>query len=393
MAHIRRRRLSSGKVRWQVVWDENGGRIARERNSEMFDSQREARDRLSAMLREKPSRAAAFKTLTAHFLSHYERVVEKGEREHSTLRQLEQHINLHILTDAEFAKLKCCNIDTPAVQLFLDRLIERVSPQMATKIRGTLSRVFAHGARRGFVVGNPVTSTRLERRQRPDAGEAEHFALPPKDDLRVLLAAAKTYDNTGRADATVRLLMFAGLRMSEFRGLWFASCSLTGATPNVRVVQRSDRFNKIGPVKSASSRRTIEIGEETAKALRTWAAARPESKLLFPTVEGNVWSYANFWHRFWVPLLNAAGLVTDEPASKTVREWSEAQVNFKQPRFGPHMLRHVYASLQIEQGVSPKRLQKLMGHSTLKLTVDTYGHLWPDESADRARARNVENAL
>ena len=83
----------------------------------------------------------------------------------------------------------------------------------------------------------------------------------------------------------------------------------------------------------------------------------------------------------------------DEPASKTVREWSEAQADFKQPAFGPHTLRHVYASLQIEQGVSPKRLQRLMGHATLKLTLDTYGHLWPDESADRARARAVENAL
>jgi hypothetical protein len=52
-----------------------------------------------------------------------------------------------------------------------------------------------------------------------------------------------------------------------------------------------------------------------------------------------------------------------------------------------------YASLQIEQGVTPKRLQKLMGHTTLKLTLDTYGHLWPDKSADRARARAVENVL
>jgi integrase len=162
----------------------------------------------------------------------------------------------------------------------------------------------------------------------------------------------------------------------------------------VKIVQRADRFDKIGPVKSAASRRTIEIGEETAKALQTCSAARSaSSKLLFPNDEGNVWSYGNFWHRFWVPLLNTAGLVTSKLASKTVREWSEAQADFKQPQFGPHTLRHVYASLQIEQGVTPKRLQRLMGHSTLKLTLDTYGHLWPDESADRARARGVENAL
>jgi integrase len=37
------------------------------------------------------------------------------------------------------------------------------------------------------------------------------------------------------------------------------------------------------------------------------------------------------------------------------------------------MLRHVYASLRIEHGVTPKRLQKLIGHATLKMTLATYG--------------------
>ncbi|MGB8365240.1 MAG: site-specific integrase [Rhizomicrobium sp.] len=393
MSYVRKRALRSGKVRWQVIWDEVGGRSARARTSEVFDTYGEAKERLRAIAAARPRRSAPFKVLTKQFLDHFEKLVEKGERERSTLRQLRQHINLHILTDAEFTKLKCSEIDTPAAQMFLDRLIERVSPKMATKVRGTLSRIFAHGARRGFVVGNPIASSKLERRTRPDAGEAEHFVLPPKDDLRDLLKTAKSYDNSGRAEAVVRLLMFGGLRMSELLGLWLASCALVAKAPNVRIVQRADRYNVIGPVKSLAGRRTVEIGEDTVKALCTWAEARPSSKLLFPNEEGNVWSYANFWHRFWVPLLNAAGLVTVEPASKTVREWSEAQADFKQPGFGPHMLRHVYASLQIEQGVTPKRLQKLMGHSTLKLTLDTYGHLWPDESADRARARAVEKAL
>lgn len=63
------------------------------------------------------------------------------------------------------------------------------------------------------------------------------------------------------------------------------------------------------------------------------------------------------------------------------------------PIFSPHMLRHVYASLQIERGITPKRLQKLIGHASLKMTLDTYGHLWPDNEADRTRARGVENSI
>jgi integrase len=162
----------------------------------------------------------------------------------------------------------------------------------------------------------------------------------------------------------------------------------------IKVVRRADFYNELGPVKSAAGLRTIEIGVETVTAISAWLPHRADgATLIFANEEGNVWNYPNFWHRFWVPLMNAAGLVTAEPASKTVRNWSEAQANFNQPAFGPHTLRHVYASLQIAQGVSPKRLQKLMGHATLKLTLDTYGHLWPDDAADRARAKAVETAL
>jgi len=401
MGFIRKRKLPSGKVRWQVIWDADGGQTdssdgasARQRGTAMFDSHVEAKAKLAAVQRDKPKATSPFKELTDHFLHYFEKLVEQKQREATTLRQLRQHINNHILTDKQIAGMKCGDIDTVFVQLFFDRLIDRVSAKMAVKVRGTLSRVFDHGTRRGFVTSNPVSGSKIEFTSRPDAGTEEHFYLPPKADLKGLLKTAKRFDNTGRANAAIHLLMFAGLRMSEFRGLWLASCELNGSLPKVKIVRRADFFNKIGSVKSASSLRTIEIGAETTGAINGWLEARPDgSELLFPNEEGNVWNYPNFWHRFWVPLMNAAGLVTSEPASKTVREWSEAQADFKQPAFGPHTLRHVYASLQIEQGVTPKRLQKLMGHSTLKLTLDTYGHLWPDESADRARARAVESAL
>ena len=398
MAFIRRRTLPSGKVRWQVIWDttepQDGGGPTRRRGTAMFDTPAEAKAKLAAVQREPPKSMAAFTALARNFLDHYEHLAKSGEREKSTLRQLQQHIDLHILTDRKLSSLKCGHIDTVVIQLFLDRLGRRVSAKMAIKVRGTLSRVFNHGARRGFVTSNPVTASKIERRNRPDAGKDLHFYLPPRSDLTALLDAAKRYDNTGRAEATVRMLMFAGLRISEFRGLWLESCEFEGPTPYVKIIRRADQFGVIGPVKSTASLRKIEIGQHTAAAVRTWLPARPgETSLVFPSDAGTIWDYHNFWNRFWVPLLNEAGLVTQKPASKTIREAAKAHAAFMQPAFGPHTLRHVYASLQIAQNVSPKRLQKLMGHSTLKLTLDTYGHLWPDESEDRERARNVELTL
>jgi len=143
MAYIRKRKLPSGKIRWQVVWDTDLASTdveadERSRMSTMFDTLAEARTKLASVELEKPKPSAPFADLTKHFLDYFEKLVEKRQREASTLRQFRQHINLHILVDKQIAQAKCQDIDAVFVQLFLDRLGKRVSPKMAVKVRGTL---------------------------------------------------------------------------------------------------------------------------------------------------------------------------------------------------------------------------------------------------------------
>ena len=52
-----------------------------------------------------------------------------------------------------------------------------------------------------------------------------------------------------------------------------------------------------------------------------------------------------------------------------------------------HALRHACASLWIENGMNAKRIQKLMGHSTIQMTFDVYGHLFTDGDARRSVRR------
>ncbi len=63
------------------------------------------------------------------------------------------------------------------------------------------------------------------------------------------------------------------------------------------------------------------------------------------------------------------------------------------PRYGLHTLRHAAASAWINQGVDLKRLQVWIGHATIQLTIDTYGHLITDAQADAALASGAESAL
>jgi len=83
-------------------------------------------------------------------------------------------------------------------------------------------------------------------------------------------------------------------------------------------------------------------------------------------------------HRGLGPLQHAAGIIAAPGAA---------------PKYGLHALRHAAASLFIEQGFSPKRVQVIMGHSSIQVTFDTYGHLFPSERDDREAMRQLQARL
>ena len=62
-------------------------------------------------------------------------------------------------------------------------------------------------------------------------------------------------------------------------------------------------------------------------------------------------------------------------------------------KYGLHALRHFFASWAIERNFSPKRLQALLGHSSIQMTFDTYGHLFPSLEDDHAKFAAGELAL
>ncbi len=79
-----------------------------------------------------------------------------------------------------------------------------------------------------------------------------------------------------------------------------------------------------------------------------------------------------------VPLGRKCGFAGDRPTK---------------PKYGLHALRHFYASWIIEQGFSPKKCQTLLGHSSIQMTFDTYGHLFPDPKEDLAKLEAAELKL
>ena len=196
-------------------------------------------------------------------------------------------------------------------------------------------------------------SGRLEKRQK---GKLKiGVDIPTPDEIKAIIANAK-----GRWRPLLIAAIFTGLRASELRGLRWRDVDFKANELHVR--QRADRFNEIGKPKSAAGERSVPFGKFVANTLKERKLACPKSEgdLVFPNGVGKVESLANIINR---------GLI---PAQASKAKYT-----------GLHALRHFYASWCINRpadgglGLPTKVVQERLGHSSITMTYDRYGHLFP----------------
>ncbi|MGR4866049.1 tyrosine-type recombinase/integrase [Caulobacter sp. LARHSG274] len=353
-----------------------------------------------------PLVGAADKTMVDAADAHYrwfDTLVKAGAKEAVTRDGYGTARDEHLKADKAFAALKFSELTTPLTQAFLDQRFEATgSLDLVKRLRRVLVVWCDFAIRKGWLVVNIARPCKVETSQRPDEDE-DRVTIPEKAVLARLLQAAAQGDHPERDEAAVRILMFGGLRISELLGLPDTSVALGNQGGEIRVRERLDRHYKVlGKLKSKKARRDIPIGPTAALAVRGWRIKRGPARgffhvnaqgerdqrpgRLFPDPDGGpLWGYLDFIRDCWLPMLRRAGLVEMLPDSKGKNRPVQA--------FGPHALRHVAASLWISQNLMPKKVQELLGHSTLAMTMDLYGHLWKDKDEDADLARRSEAAI
>lgn len=298
--------------------------------------------------------------------------VEANARERSTLKQYQEHIKLHILP--RIGAVKLGKLTKGHVEAFRDGLIsgdKALSRPMARNVLRSLKSMLKV-VRCSHLADDVKVEIDKRKKRKPEIGRD----IPTPEEVARLVKAAK-----GRLRVLLMTAASTGLRASELRGLRWSDVDLKASELHVR--QRADRWNKIGPPKSDSSRRTIPLGPELILALKEWKLACPkgEHDLVFPTSTGAIDHHKNMLRAIG-PVMKAAGVV---------RKSGE-------PKYAMHALRHFFASWCINpkdrggRELSAKVVQTLLGHSSIMMTLDIYGHLFPDGS-DRAELAASEKAL
>ncbi|MFF0149645.1 site-specific recombinase XerD [Amycolatopsis sulphurea] len=210
------------------------------------------------------------------------------------------------------------------------------------------------------IPANPAQGVKL-----PVRPEAEHVYLTYEqvETLAVAAAGLRTkYDRpTAGAEinrALILLLAYTGLRWGEAAALRVGHVDLAKRRIRVAVT-----FFEVGGVQhegppKTGKKRTVSFPASLVSVLRPLVIGRQPDDLMFTTGRGQALR-ANNWR---------------------VREFNAAQkaADLRVAGLTPHKLRHTAASLAIAAGADVKVVQQMLGHADAAMTLNVYGHLFPD---------------
>jgi integrase len=373
MAIVRKRtwttRAGKEKTRWLVDYRDQAGK----RRFQTYDRKKDAEAALVDVQGEIKQGIHTPASASITVAEAAQLWIEKSELdalERSTLRQRRTHVDLHIVP--LIGGVKLARLSAPMVGAFRDDLLRKGSRAMARKILTSLKGIIGEAQGCGLIAQNVAQPVQVDVKKREKGGLAVGVDIPSKEEVQKILAAA-----IGRWRPFFATSVFTGMRASELRGLTWDAVDLDKRVVHVR--QRANLWGEIGAPKSAAGWREIPIAPMVVNALREWRLACPrgDHHLVFPNGNGNVESHANIANRGWYPLQIAAGLVGNDG----------------KPKYGLHALRHFFASWVIERGFSAKRVQALLGHSSIQMTFDVYGHLFPSLEDDHAKFAAGEQSI
>ena len=224
--------------------------------------------------------------------------------------------------------------------------------RQAYRLLGTIMRAAVES---GYVARSACVSVRLPR-------------LPQREMLFLSAEQVRTLaEAAGEYRTLIYVLAYGGVRWGEAAAIRRRRCDLLRGRIEVsESLAEVGAALHFGPTKTHQAR-TMTLPQFLRTMLNRHLQGVPADPgaLVFTAPGGGPLRLTNFRRRVWVPALRAAKL------SERVRI---------------HDLRHTCASLLIAQGEHPKAIQEHLGHSSIQVTIDRYGHLFPDQQEHLAEA-------
>lgn len=249
-----------------------------------------------------------------------------------------------------FGRRQLSRIRPIDVQEWIARMQNRgLSPSRVRQATHLLGSIMKAAIAEGMIAGNPCAAARLPRMPRHEmayftAEQVEQIAAAIRPPYGVL----------------VHVFAYAGLRFGEAAALRRNDCDLERARMRVDESLADVNGTLIFGSTKTHQQRYVVLPAFLVGMLREHLADQVGTEhdaLMFTSPDGAPLRYGNFSRRFWKRALAEAGIAPT----------------------GLHALRHTCATLLIAHGAPIKAVQAQLGHQSAELTLDRYGHLYPDQ--------------
>lgn len=247
-----------------------------------------------------------------------------------------------------------------------------------------MGTMFRSAVQNDIIVRHPMDGVRYTKPVRA----VDDIKFLTREEQEKFLEAAKRSHNYHQ----YALLLETGLRTGELIGLTWDCIDWKKRTLTVNKTlefRHKQKCWRAGPPKTVTSYRTIPLTERACQILKECQAqrdSRKESETLSQVLEymDRRTGQSSYLVMRDLVFINWR---TGEPAKNSSYDThlyklcDEAGIK----RFCMHALRHTYATRAIESGMQPKVLQRLLGHSSIKTTMDRYVHVTDDSLVNAVR--------
>lgn len=288
-------------------------------------------------------------------------------------------IRVHI--DPTWATVPLGRVTHGDIQAWVARLAESQSPSSVRKIHRVLSLMLDMAVRDGRLARNVAVGVNLPRPTKPEHRYLTHTQVDalaretgyPSNPSRHAAMDSRANENSR---LVVLFLAYTGVRFGEMAALRLRRLDLTRSRAIIaESVTPLQGHGLVWGTPKTHHRREVPIPSFLVTELARHIAGRDPDDLVF------------------------GGIRNHEPLRvSTFRQaFSRAAEVIGVPGLHPHELRHTAASLAIAAGADVKVVQRMLGHASAAMTLDTYGHLFNDrldEVADAlSKARDAEQRL
>jgi integrase len=321
-------------------------------------TRKEVADKLKALHRDQQLglKLATEVVTVKHYLERWLEQVVKVRNRPRTHKSYDDTVRLYITP--HIGQLQLAKLQPEHVQTMLNRLSEAgLSPRTVQYTRAILRKALNQALKWGYVVRNVATLV--------ETPPVKAFAIAP-----LSLAQAQRFLSAVRGhrlEVLYQVALSLGLRRGEVLGLRWSDVNLDQRTLRITVaLQRQGGALVLSEPKTRSSTRVLPLPEVLVQALRRHQQLQERERAEL----GEAWVA----HGMVFPAESGTPL---EPRN-LIRHFKSVLKAAELPdatRF--HDLRHSCATFLIAQGVHPRVVMEILGHSQISVTMNTYGHVVP----------------